>query len=87
MLGGINSVDFPHAFGAKEEMKAWQFLKLNPEGLKNTNQARTRYSGCHYPKLARIWPQLYFGLSKWIHTVWFKSLEKLKQFFNPNLLR
>jgi len=34
VLGGINSVDFPHAFGAKEEMKAWQFLKLNPEDLR-----------------------------------------------------
>lgn len=34
VLGGINSVDFPHAFGAKEEMKSWQFLKLNPEDLR-----------------------------------------------------
>jgi predicted ATPase len=34
VLGGINSVDFPHAFAAKEEMKAWQFLKLNPEDLR-----------------------------------------------------
>lgn len=34
VLGGINSVDFPHAYGAKEEMKTWQFLKLNPEDLR-----------------------------------------------------
>lgn len=34
VLGGINSVDFPHAFGAKEELKSWQFLKLNPEDLR-----------------------------------------------------
>lgn len=34
VLGGINSVDFPHAFAAKEEMRNWQFLQLNPEDLR-----------------------------------------------------
>jgi len=34
VLGGINSVDFPHAFAAKEEMRSWQFLQLNPEDLR-----------------------------------------------------
>lgn len=34
VLGGINSVDFPHAFAVKEELKSWQFLKLNPEDLR-----------------------------------------------------
>jgi predicted ATPase len=34
VLGGINSVDFPHVFAAKEEMRSWQFLQMNPEDLR-----------------------------------------------------
>ncbi len=34
VLGGINSVDFPHAFSVKEEMRSWKFLQLNPEYLR-----------------------------------------------------
>jgi predicted ATPase len=34
VLGGINETDFPHAFAAKEEMKSWKFLQLNPEELR-----------------------------------------------------
>jgi len=34
VLSGINSVDFPHAFAAKEEMRSWKFLQLNPENLR-----------------------------------------------------
>ena len=34
VLGGINSVDFPHAFAAKEEMRKWKFLQLNPDSLR-----------------------------------------------------
>jgi len=34
VLGGINSVDFPHAFAAKEEMRCWKFLQLSPEYLR-----------------------------------------------------
>lgn len=34
VIGGINSVDFPHAFAAKEEMRSWRFLQLNPEDLR-----------------------------------------------------
>jgi predicted ATPase len=34
VLGSINSVDFPHAFAAKEEMRDWKFLQLNPEDLR-----------------------------------------------------
>ncbi len=30
----VNSVDFPHALAAKEEMKSWRFLHLNPEDLR-----------------------------------------------------
>ncbi|HWY38729.1 MAG TPA: AAA family ATPase [Bacteroidia bacterium] len=34
VLGGINSVDFKHAFAAKEEMRSWKFLQLNPDDLR-----------------------------------------------------
>jgi predicted ATPase len=34
VLSGINSVDFPHAFAVKEEMRNWKFLQLNPEDLR-----------------------------------------------------
>ncbi|KAF0250033.1 MAG: hypothetical protein FD167_569 [bacterium] len=34
VLGGINSVDFPHVFAAKEEMRGWKFLQLNPKDLR-----------------------------------------------------
>ena len=34
VLGGVVNVDFPHVFAAKEEMRSWQFLQLNPEDLR-----------------------------------------------------
>ncbi len=34
VLSGINDVGFPHAFAAKEEMRSWKFLQLNPEVLR-----------------------------------------------------
>ncbi len=34
ILSGINSVDYPHIFAAKEEMKSWKFLQLNPDSLR-----------------------------------------------------
>jgi predicted ATPase len=34
VLGGINSVDFPHVFAVKQEMQSWKFLQLNPEDLR-----------------------------------------------------
>lgn len=30
----VNSVDFPHALAAKEEISNWKFLQLNPEDLR-----------------------------------------------------
>ncbi|QDH78989.1 AAA family ATPase [Echinicola soli] len=39
VLGGIVNVDFPHVYGAKEEMLSWKFLQLNPKHLSEpTNQ-------------------------------------------------
>lgn len=34
VIGSVNSVDFPHALAAKEEIKNWRFLQLNPEDLR-----------------------------------------------------
>jgi len=34
VLGGVNSVDFPHVFAAKEEMRSWKYLQLIPEHLR-----------------------------------------------------
>lgn len=34
ILSVVNSVDFPHALAAKEEIKGWRFLQLNPEDLR-----------------------------------------------------
>ena len=34
VLSGIDDVNFPHAFAAKEEMKNWKFLQLNPDALR-----------------------------------------------------
>ena len=34
ILSSINSVDFPHVFAVKEEMRSWKFLQLNPEDLR-----------------------------------------------------
>lgn len=34
VLAGVNSADFPHAFAAKEEMRTWRFLRLDPDDLR-----------------------------------------------------
>lgn len=34
IISVVNSIDFPHALAAKEEMKNWKFLQLNPEDLR-----------------------------------------------------
>lgn len=34
IISVVNSVDFPHALAAKEEIKNWHFLQLNPEDLR-----------------------------------------------------
>jgi predicted ATPase len=34
VLGGVINIDFPHVYAAKEEMRNWRFLQLNPEDLR-----------------------------------------------------
>ena len=34
VLSSFDTVDFPHVFAAREEMKSWKFLQLNPEDLR-----------------------------------------------------
>lgn len=34
VLSSFDTVDYPHVFAAKEEMKSWKFLELNPEDLR-----------------------------------------------------
>lgn len=34
ILSGVTNTEFPHAFAAREEMRTWQFLHLNPETLR-----------------------------------------------------
>lgn len=34
VIGSINTVEFPHALAAKEEMRSWRFLQLNPDDLR-----------------------------------------------------
>ena len=34
VLSSFDTVDFPHVLAAKEEMKSWKFLQLNPDDLR-----------------------------------------------------
>lgn len=34
VLSGVTNTEFPHAFAAREEMRSWTFLHLNPEVLR-----------------------------------------------------
>lgn len=34
VLSNFDTIEFPHVLAAKEEMKSWQFLQLNPEDLR-----------------------------------------------------
>jgi predicted ATPase len=42
VLSSFDTIDFPHVFAAKEEMKSWKFLQLNPEDLR---QATSKNNG------------------------------------------
>ena len=42
VLSSFDTIDFPHVLAAKEEMRSWKFLKLNPEDLR---QATNKNNG------------------------------------------
>jgi predicted ATPase len=42
VLSSFDTTDFPHVLAAKEEMKSWKFLQLNPEDLR---QATSKNNG------------------------------------------
>jgi predicted ATPase len=42
VLSTIDTVEFPHVLAAKDEMKSWKFLQLNPEDLR---QATSKNNG------------------------------------------
>ncbi|MXX27254.1 MAG: AAA family ATPase [Caldilineaceae bacterium SB0668_bin_21] len=59
LLSGARNTEFPHAFAAAEEMRAWQFLHLDPEILRQpspvTAPAKLGYGGRNLPNvLARM---------------------------------
>ena len=50
VLSSFDTIDFPHVLAAKEEMRSWKFLELNPEDLrqptsKNTGEDTLTQSG------------------------------------------
>ena len=50
VLSSFDTIDFPHVLAAKEEMRAWRFLQLNPEVLrrptdKNSGEDRISTNG------------------------------------------
>lgn len=47
VLSGINSVDFPHVFAAKEEMRKWRFLQLSPDALRKPSPYMAKDSISH----------------------------------------
>jgi predicted ATPase len=44
VLSGTNSIDFPHVFAAKEEMRSWKFLQLNPDDLREPTRQEANAS-------------------------------------------
>ncbi|HMI07201.1 MAG TPA: AAA family ATPase [Flavobacterium sp.] len=42
VLSSFDTIDFPHVLAAKEEMKSWKFLQLNPDDLR---QATSKNNG------------------------------------------
>jgi len=41
VLSSFDSIDFRHILAAKEEMKSWKFLQLNPEDLRQPTSKKT----------------------------------------------
>ena len=45
VLSSIDTIDFPHVLAAKQEMRSWKFLQLNPEDLRTpSNKANAQDS-------------------------------------------
>jgi predicted ATPase len=42
ILSGVTNTEFPHAFAAREEMRSWKFLQLNPEVLREPSSMLAR---------------------------------------------
>jgi len=42
VLSGVINTEFPHAFAAREEMRSWGFLQLNPEVLRQPSSMLAR---------------------------------------------
>ncbi|MEA3309564.1 MAG: AAA family ATPase [Chloroflexota bacterium] len=40
VLGSVNTIEYPHVFAAREEMRRWRFLQLNPEVLRQPDSIR-----------------------------------------------
>jgi predicted ATPase len=47
IISVVNSIDFPHALAAKEEIKNWRFLQLNPEDLRQPSTYLSKDSITH----------------------------------------
>jgi len=41
VLSSFDTVDFPHVLAAKEEMRSWKFLQLNPDDLRHPTSKNT----------------------------------------------
>ncbi|KFL33894.1 MULTISPECIES: ATP-binding protein [unclassified Sulfurospirillum] len=48
VLSSINSVDFPHVFAAKEEMRKWRFLQLSPDALRKPSPYMAKDTISHH---------------------------------------
>ncbi len=42
VLSGVTNTEFPHAFAAREEMRNWRFLQLNPRALREPSSMLAR---------------------------------------------
>jgi len=40
VLGSVNTIEYPHVLAAREEMRRWRFLQLNPEVLRQPDSIR-----------------------------------------------
>lgn len=41
VLSSFDTIDFPHVLAAREEMRSWKFLELNPEDLRHPTSKNT----------------------------------------------